>query len=357
MDINESVSTYVTELQPMYRLFATKAQELVSSILKAKGIVPHSVTAREKDAASLKEKIERDTKAYDNPLEEITDLAGVRIITYFPKDVDGIVPLIESEFAIDRENSVDKRNVADPATFGYASVHLVVELSEQRCVLPEYAMFKGLKCEIQVRTILQHAWAEIEHDIVYKTTDEIPFELRRKFASLAGLLEVADREFEMLRNEEAQVRIRIAKTLKREEFDMPVNLDSVNLYLKSHHAEKPPHPSRASRLLKVLKTLDIATIQQLHDALESKALRDAERETEKARDACKVADSCLLKYIVAIGKSKGLSIKEIADLARCQALRDPEIFKMRSRERVAKAMTQSKRTKRVPNKAIDSDKK
>jgi len=72
--------------------------------------------------------------------------------------------------------------------------------------LSEYALFDKMKCEIQVRTILQHAWAEIEHDLVYKSPADIPFRVRRRFASLAGLLEIADREFESLRQDEMAVR-------------------------------------------------------------------------------------------------------------------------------------------------------
>src|SRR5438309_774277 len=54
--------------------------------------------------------------------------------------------------------------------------------------------------EIQVRTILQHSWAEIEHDIQYKSVSVIPAEIRRRFMSLAGMLEIADREFQAIQD-------------------------------------------------------------------------------------------------------------------------------------------------------------
>ena len=59
-----------------------------------------------------------------------------------------------------------------------------------------------LVAEVQVRTILQHAWAEIEHDIQYKSTIAIPNTIRRRFMALAGLLEIADREFQAIQNED-----------------------------------------------------------------------------------------------------------------------------------------------------------
>jgi putative GTP pyrophosphokinase len=146
-------------------------------------------------------------------------LAGVRIIAYFPSDVDKIVPLIEKEFNIDSKHSMDKRLSSDPAIFGYASVHFVVGFRPEMLKLPEYALFDKMKCEIQVRTILQHAWAEIEHDIVYKSPGEIPFRVRRRFACLAGLLEIADREFESLRHDEMAVRQAIHSRIKKVKFD------------------------------------------------------------------------------------------------------------------------------------------
>ena len=104
-------------------------------------------------------------------------MAGVRIIAYFPSDVDKIVPLIEKEFNIESKHSMDKRLSSDPAIFGFASVHFVVEFRHEILKLPEYAPFGKMKCEIQVRTVLQHAWAEIEHNIVYKSPGEIPFRI------------------------------------------------------------------------------------------------------------------------------------------------------------------------------------
>lgn len=76
----------------------------------------------------------------------------------------------------------------------------MVTLSDARTSLPEYQRFKSAKVEVQVRTILQHAWAEIEHDIQYKTSATIPRDIKRRFMSLAGLLELADREFQAIQD-------------------------------------------------------------------------------------------------------------------------------------------------------------
>jgi ppGpp synthetase/RelA/SpoT-type nucleotidyltranferase len=215
MKVDEVIKKYVSEQMNTYRLLSEKMKQLLSSILSAEGIVPHSITSREKDPEKLREKITKEGEVHYPLLNNISDLAGVRIIAYFPSDVDKIVPLIEKAFKMDPKHSMDKRLSSDPAIFGYASVHFVVEFRPDMLKLPEYALFDKMKCEIQVRTILQHAWAEIEHDVVYKSPGVIPFRVRRRFASLAGLLEIADREFESLRQDEMAVRKAIQSRLKK----------------------------------------------------------------------------------------------------------------------------------------------
>ena len=219
MNVDEVITKYVLEQRDTYRLLAERTKEFLSSILSSKDIVPHSITSREKDPEELIEKINREGVVPDAMFNDINDLAGVRIIAYFPSDVDKIVPLIEKEFNIDSKHSMDKRFSIDPAVFGYASVHFVVEFRPDLIELPEYALFNKMKCEIQVRTILQHAWAEIEHGIVYKSPGEIPFRVRRRFACLAGLLEIADREFESLRQDEMAVREAIQSRIKKVNID------------------------------------------------------------------------------------------------------------------------------------------
>ena len=219
MNIDEVIRQYASKQRDAYRLLSEKTKEFLSSLLRSKSIVPHSITSREKDPEELREKITREGEVPDAPINCINDLAGVRIIAYFKSDVDKIVPLIEKEFRVDHTCSSDKRLSSDPAHFGYASVHFVVKFRSEMLKLPEYALFNKMKCEIQVRTILQHAWAEIEHDIVYKSPAEIPFRVRRRFACLAGLLEIADREFESLRQDEMAVRQAIQSRIKKVKID------------------------------------------------------------------------------------------------------------------------------------------
>lgn len=113
--------------------------------------------------------------------------------------------IIGSEFHV--LEKIDKADLLlRQERLGYQSVHYVVELKPNRSVLAEYARYSGLRAEIQLRTVLQHAWAEIEHDIQYKAVETIPLAIRRRFMALAGLLEIADREFQAVQLEDERLR-------------------------------------------------------------------------------------------------------------------------------------------------------
>lgn len=197
-----------------YSNFTEKLRGLVGEIIATTGIQVHSITARTKARASLEKKLRSRGAKYSN-IADITDICGIRVITYFEDDVDKVASAIESEFDIDQENSVDKRALLDPDRFGYLSLHYVVSLPGRRAELLEYRRFKDLKAEIQVRSILQHAWAEIEHDLGYKTALGVPRDIRREFSRLAGLLEIADREFTGIRDRLAQYEHDVIDAIRR----------------------------------------------------------------------------------------------------------------------------------------------
>lgn len=182
----------------LYADFTTQMQQIVSVMLQKGGIRVQSVMARVKSPASLQQKILSRNKY--SQLEDITDLCGLRIITYFESDVEQIGTLLKEKLEIDQQNSVDKRKLLAPNQFGYLSLHLVASLPAAILQLPQYIKYKHCKIEIQICSMLQHAWAEIEHDLAYKAP-AISYATRRRFSRLAGLLEMADEEFNHLREE------------------------------------------------------------------------------------------------------------------------------------------------------------
>lgn len=196
-----------------YESFYHIVNRLIEDLLKANGLSVHTVTARAKGRDSFARKIAKPTKDYKS-LREITDICGARIITHFNTDVDAVAKVIEREFAVDYRNSIDKRVLLDPDAFGYMSLHYVCRLSEERAALAEYAAFADMPVEIQIRSILQHAWAEIEHDLGYKSKTAIPIAIRRKFSRVAGLLESADEAFSEIRDYLSEYQASVAEAIR-----------------------------------------------------------------------------------------------------------------------------------------------
>ncbi len=160
------------------------------------GLKIHSVTVRLKSRASLARKLARPDRSYVD-LWDITDLVGLRVITYFEDSVDRVGQVVEARLPVDFAHSIDKRSRRDAGAFGYRSLHYVCRLAgTEGLTAPPLA-----SCEVQVRTVLEHAWAEIEHDLGYKANDALPPAGQRRLSRLAGLLELADQEFVAIRRD------------------------------------------------------------------------------------------------------------------------------------------------------------
>lgn len=208
--------------------FCGRTVNLLSDLLNKEGISIHHISGRTKEHESLNKKIDKKQDKYSN-LDDITDLVGVRIISYLESDVDIIAKLISKEFIVDLKNSIDKREL-NIDQFGYKSLHLVVTLNNSRAGLTEYKDYKSLKCEIQIRSILQHAWAEIEHDLGYKAKSSIPDQYQRNFNRLAALLETADIEFDRLKRELNEYESEVGKLIKQAPQNVKIDQASLNQF-------------------------------------------------------------------------------------------------------------------------------
>lgn len=162
-----------------YERFAETVRSILTEAFSRAGIKVASIEARAKSVDSFAEKATAPAEGdegrpkYANPLAEITDLAGVRIITFFPSTLVRVDRILQAEFVV--LEKIDKGDLlVRENRVGYQSLHYLIELRPNRVGLAEYQRFQGLVAEIQVRTILQHAWAEIEHDIQYKSVETIP---------------------------------------------------------------------------------------------------------------------------------------------------------------------------------------
>jgi len=163
-----------------------------------KNILYHNIDSRSKTIESFKNKIKG---GIGFKPKEMQDLAGIRIICYVKSDVEKISNLVENTFEIDSSKSHDKSKILDENEMGYQSIHYVAKLPRSRLdAADEMKRFANLQFEIQIRTILQHAWAEIQHDEIYKNRERLPAEVKRRFYLVSSVLESADNEFETLHN-------------------------------------------------------------------------------------------------------------------------------------------------------------
>lgn len=168
---------YAKEYDYYYEL-ARKVANICETLLQRNGI--HAVvTYRAKRPDSLREKLikrneEKNYKSIEAIYDDIADLAGVRIATYFPGDRSEIARLIEAEFIADKAKYFPDSEHLTPFNFNYAkrfsgydAIHYRVRIKDVR-LEDHKKRFSRSQVEIQIASALMHAWAEVEHDLVYK---------------------------------------------------------------------------------------------------------------------------------------------------------------------------------------------
>jgi len=230
MENNDFIEQFI-QIRPLYKKLATKVALILEELLELNNINFHVVNFRAKTVESFSAKIKN--PKYLDPLNNLTDLAGIRIIGYVEDDVKQITRIVENIFDIDPKNSLDKSIELGVDKVGYKSVHYVCTLPESRTCLPEFERFKGLKFEIQIRTILQHSWAEIEHDKNYKFSGELPPEIQRRFKLVAGNLELADREFNQLSKDIDSYSKSIKESTEMGNLDISLNSTALKQFLNT----------------------------------------------------------------------------------------------------------------------------
>ena len=139
---------------------------LLENLLKKHHIQFQAIQFRTKEVPNFYEKLLRKKELQGKNLFEMTDLSGCRVIFYFEENIEQFTEVLYNEFEV--VNYEDKSSPDE-----YNARHIVLRLKENRFNLPEYSEFRGLQCEIQLTTVLFHAWAEIQHDIIYKPNKEL----------------------------------------------------------------------------------------------------------------------------------------------------------------------------------------
>lgn len=191
------------------------------------------IKGRVKERESLSEKLERKGGKYRS-IFDLTDIVGTRIVTFYQSEVDKIASQVISTFDIDWDRSIDKRNLYSIDQFGYVSIHYIVRIPESLYYDENNPLINKIYSEIQIRTNLQHTWASIYHHSGYKSDIEIPKPILRQFSRLAGLLELADQEFQDLHDSLIEYRRKVSTVFKLGKYeDIELTLDSYKVYVES----------------------------------------------------------------------------------------------------------------------------
>lgn len=202
--------TNLQQLHQRYQEFCTRYPNAaadflgaIEDVLSDAGLTYDHVTARVKEWRSLRSKSRKRRPdgmlMYPHPWQDIHDLIGVRVTTYHSTEIPRIIEALTEVFEVRR--SVDKTaQTRVSGSFGYGSHHLILRVPPAR-VAPVLQAYAGREFEVQIRTVLQHAWAEFEHDIRYKrrgNTGKLAPEVDRAFTLAAGLIELADQQFDLI---------------------------------------------------------------------------------------------------------------------------------------------------------------
>ena len=183
---------------------------------------------------------------------------------------------MESAFKVDIDHSIDRATSFGPNQFGYSSMHYVISYSDERLSLPEFTKLRGLKAEIQLRTLLQHTWAAIDWNVRYKNKIGVPPQLSRRLFRISALFEVADDEFSNLSYDIDKLRTEYRKELESGAAAIAIDINFVGLFLSNEDSVRalillvekcgfaiaPLHPHAKTPYQALLTTLTKANITQ-----------------------------------------------------------------------------------------------
>ena len=262
----------------VYQRLAQVAEETLRQALKKQHVTVIALEQRVKTESSLAGKLELKGSKY-HTLDDVTDIVGMRVVTFYSDDVDKVAAIVNEIFQVDWSNSVDKRKLHRLDSFGYNSLHYICRLKAPSGA--EGEPLYALPFEIQMRTALQHVWSTLDHDIVYKDGGvNVPDEYRRQFNRLAGMLELVDEEFSRLRNVLTDYRRQMLALEASGQLDkVDLNSDTFRRYLEAqpfarlnkriaaiNQAELYPVPMMP--FLRVLQKLGFETIGEVNRLIE-----------------------------------------------------------------------------------------
>lgn len=184
----ELTSRYASE-RPKYKALAAQLGRHIEQALEARGLEV-IVQWRAKTVQSFVKKALR--KGYADPMAEIGDKTGIRVIVHFEADIHVVREVVTGLCEIDREES--KRDALAYNQLGYLGIHLDVRAKDEALDEADRRSLRGLPAEVQVHTKAQSAWAVVSHELLYKSPQELSPEIKRGITRLVAVVELFDGE-------------------------------------------------------------------------------------------------------------------------------------------------------------------
>ncbi len=256
----EAARKEYAKARPLYEKLTREIRDILETRLANANLTPVSITDRTKTIDSFAAKITR--KHYSNPQTQMTDLAGVRVVCAYESEIAMVAEIIEAN--LDVQERIDKARDLGVDRMGYNGKAFVVTLGP-RYAGGRYENITSLICEIQVRTILQDAWAIIDHQLVYKNEESTPKPLRRDLNNVASLLEIAQGIFDRVKEKRATyvIEIQDKKNDPLAFLSQPLDFDTVIEYTRWKFPNLDVSEKITQLLLRDINLKDYPTLEPL----------------------------------------------------------------------------------------------
>lgn len=292
-DIN--LEEWYDKNESLYQSLLTKAESIVKELLDSESVSYFTTENRVKKFPSWKDKFIRDNCVRP---EEVLDLAGLRIIGRTLGNVRRIETMVTRNFKIHPPGRDDKQKELGRDKIGYISIHYTASLSYDHIKLSENRKFTGLKFEIQIRTILQHVWAEFEHDKIYKSKNELPEDYQRELYLVSAQLETADRQIQHVADYIEKHSMDVSRQVRGGNLDIKIDPITMEAYMNERFPENemskriPPMYGDENEVVRELISGGVQSLKDLDNLLAKKKDRynQLSKETRLPFDRIAIAD-------------------------------------------------------------------
>ena len=262
---NEQASFFYEKNHRLFERLIQEVRFVLINRIEEWDIKLADIVERVKSRESFLEKIAR--KQYSD-LHQVTDFGGVRVVCLFEPDVSQVAAIVNNSFDIDEV--VDKIEDLGDDRMGYQGLHFLVRFGANYSGA-RYDELRGLRCEVQIRTVLQDAWAQISHHLAYKSEASIPRPLQRSINRVSTLLEIAQETFDRVRGLRREYVEEVEAARERESgfLCQPIDHETLLVYTRWKFPDLDVKTSLQEILLADLDRARFRTLQDIDLAVTS----------------------------------------------------------------------------------------